>query len=130
MENKCVLKLERLFFQNIEFKRIGFRNDNAPEFELATMISQNDEKLYKVAVKIQGQKKDEYEISVEINGIFGFSGTDGVSDELKKKMISTNAVAILMPYLRSEISLLTAQPETESIVLPPFNIASLMNQEK
>ena len=94
------------------------------------MISQNDEKLYKVAVKIQGQKKDEYEISVEINGIFGFSGTDGVSDELKKKMISTNAVAILMPYLRSEISLLTAQPETESIVLPPFNIASLMNQEK
>lgn len=130
MENKCILKLERLFFQNIEFKRIGLRNDNAPKFELATMISQNDEKLYKVAVRIQGEKKDEYEISVEINGIFDLSDTDDVSDELKREVISKNAVAILMPYLRSEISLLTAQPETESVVLPPFNIASLMERKK
>ena len=38
-----------------------------------------------------------------------------------------NSVAILMPYLRSEISLLTAQPETETVVLPVFNINRMMD---
>lgn len=37
-----------------------------------------------------------------------------------------NAVAILFPYIRSQISLLTAQPETTPIVLPPLNIAQLV----
>ena len=31
-----------------------------------------------------------------------------------------------MPYLRSEVSLLTAQPEVECVVLPPFNINKMM----
>lgn len=30
-------------------------------------------------------------------------------------------------YLRSEISLLTAQPETETVVLPVFNINRMMD---
>ena len=39
-----------------------------------------------------------------------------------------DAVAILMPYLRSELTLLTAQPEMESVVLPPFNINKMLEQ--
>ena len=36
-----------------------------------------------------------------------------------------------MPYLRSEISLLTAQPGMECIVLPPFNINKMVkNKDK
>lgn len=43
--------------------------------------------------------------------------------------MSKNAVAILMPYLRSELTLLTAQPDTESVVLPPFNINKMMESK-
>lgn len=37
-----------------------------------------------------------------------------------------NSVSILMLYLRSEVSLITAQPETECVVLPPFNINEML----
>jgi len=40
-----------------------------------------------------------------------------------------NAVAILMPYLRSELTILTAQPETDSIVLPVLNVVEMMQND-
>ncbi len=40
----------------------------------------------------------------------------------KEIELLTLLTAILMPYLRSELTLLTAQPDTDSVVLPPFNI--------
>lgn len=33
-----------------------------------------------------------------------------------------------MPYVRSEVSILTAQPGVDSIVLPPFNIVEMMGE--
>ena len=45
-----------------------------------------------------------------------------MEDKIVRDLINKNAVAILMPYLRSELTLLTAQPDTDSVVLPPFNI--------
>lgn len=127
MKNECVLRLEKLFFQNIEFNRLGLKNDNEPEFKFDIQISKNnEEEIYKVAIKLQGEKADEYKIMIEINGLFTFSALADINYELKKKLISNNAVAILIPYLRSEVSLLTAQPETDSVVLPAFNINALM----
>lgn len=38
------------------------------------------------------------------------------------------AVAIVMPYIRSEVSLLTAQPGVDPVVLSPFNIAEMMSK--
>jgi len=40
--------------------------------------------------------------------------------------VTKNSVAILTPYLRSEVSLLTAQPEVEYVVLPVFNINNML----
>ena len=34
----------------------------------------------------------------------------------------------MMPYVRSEISLITAQPGVETVVLPPFNINNMINK--
>ena len=33
-----------------------------------------------------------------------------------------------MPYLRSELTLLTAQPEPDSVVLPPFNVTKMIDK--
>lgn len=46
--------------------------------------------------------------------------------DCKETLIHKNAVAIMMPYLRSEVSLLTSQPETNSIVMPIFNINKMI----
>ena len=48
---------------------------------------------------------------------------------MKNNLVSKNTVAILMPYLRSEVSLLTAQPNTDTVVLPVFNINNMIDDE-
>ena len=57
---------------------------------------------------------------------------DCPKDELENQMVDAliekNTVAILMPYLRSELTLLTAQPDTDSVVLPPFNINKMLEE--
>ena len=124
------LVLEKLVFENILFNRNGFKNDNEIEFEMEVQIGVNEDKLYKVTLVLKGDKKGEYEFDVRLAGIFSFEENEEVNDELKHDLISKNAVAIMMPYLRSEVSLLTAQPETECVVLPPFNINKMLEQSK
>ena len=126
---RSVLKLDRLVFDKIEFKRLGFKNSNEIEFEIKSNISQRqDADIYRVILVLNGNKPDEYSFEIGLTGFFEIENNQEVSEELKKNLISKNAVAILMPYLRSEVSLLTAQPGTECVVLPPFNINKMLEE--
>ncbi len=118
----CVLKLNALVFDEINFKRLGMKNENQLEISFSISVGTNmaDQTLKKVSVKITGEKKEEYNFEIQATGFFSYEGD---SDDT---MIQQNAVAIVMPYLRSEVSLLTAQPGVDSVVLPPFNIAEMM----
>ena len=119
----CVLKLNALVFDNIVFKRLGERNENELEISFSVSIATNmtDQDMKKVTVKVIGEKKEEYNFEVEASGFFYYEGS------AEDSIIQQNAVAIVMPYVRSEVSLLTAQPGVDSVVLPPFNIVEMMN---
>ena len=124
---KSVLILKKLVFNQISFTRVGLSSDAEFQFRLKSEISQKkEEELYRVELSIEGRKADEYNITVCLYGFFTFDKSEDISEELKKELLSKNAVAIMMPYLRSEVSLLTAQPEVDCVVLPPFNINKLM----
>ena len=115
-----ILNLQRLVFERIEFDRKGFKNTQELKFELQAQIGLDENGIYKVTLFLNGTKQDEYDIVISLSGFFKFEGQ--VEDKMGQDLISKNAVAILMPYLRSEVTLLTAQPDTDSVVLPPFNI--------
>ena len=122
--NQCDLRLLKMVFDKIYFERSGFKNENELELEMNVQVSENKtDNLFKVTLGAEGIKAEEYKFEVKLTGFFS---VDGDNIELKKSLINQNAVAILMPYIRSEISLLTAQPETDCVVLPPFNITKLM----
>lgn len=124
---ESVLKLERIVFDRIEFNRTGFKNDNEIEFQFQSGISQRpDSNVYRVNLIAKGNKKDEYMLEISITGFFSFSVSEEIDEALKNSLLSKNAVAILMPYLRSQITLLTSQPEVECVVLPVFNINNMM----
>ena len=53
-----------------------------------------------------------------------------VHTDKKDILVKKNAVSILMPYIRSQLSLLTAQPEVECQVLPPLNVAKMFEETK
>ena len=120
----CVLKLNALVFDDIIFKRLGMHSDNDLEISFSVSIGTNitDQDIKKVSVKVMGEKREEYSFEIQASGFFAYEGN------AEDFIIQQNAVAIVMPYIRSEVSLLTAQPGVESVVLPPFNIAEMMNK--
>lgn len=127
---ESVLKLDRLVFDKIEFTRLGFKNDKELEIEIQSSVSQKAEtNIYKVTLIFKGNKPEEYTLEISLSGFFSIVNDDDLDDEAKKALVTKNSVAILMPYLRSQISLLTAQPDTECVVLPPFNINKMLDKK-
>ena len=128
-EISSVLSLDKLVFDKIEFKRTGMKNENEMEIELQVIINRKQyEEVYKVTLDFTGNKEKEYSIEIVLSGYFSFDENERVDEDLKKNLINQNAVAIIMPYLRSQVSLITAQPEVECVVLPPFNIVKMMTE--
>lgn len=124
MENgKSVLQLNKLVFDEIKFKRLGLYSDKKLGLKFKSTISQrgNDD-LYKVTLSVEGNKPEEYIFEISLTGYFAI--VDKIQDDLKTDLLQKSAVAILTSYLRSEVSLLTAQPGVEPVVLPPFNLNS------
>lgn len=123
---ECVLRLNALVFDEISFKRLNMHSENELEVSFSINIGTNisDPDVKKVTVLIDGEKRDEYTFEIQASGFFTYEGN--VNDTI----IQQNAVAIVMPYIRSEVSILTAQPGVEPVVLPPFNIVEMLNAGK
>ena len=134
MENKkniqSVLKLNKMVFDKIEFQRLGLKTENELELEIQSNIAQRqDSDVYKVTLVLKGKKPEEYTFEISLSGFFSIEAADELTEEFKNTLITKNSIAILMPYLRSEVSLLTAQPEVECVVLPAFNINNMIDEK-
>ena len=124
-----VLILDRLLFDKINFERIGLKNDSEFEFDIGinTGRHKTEPKRYRVALSVIGRKMNEYNIEIVLIGLFSIGEKEEtLPDEVIDRLIRHNAVAILMPYIRSQISTLTAQPNVDCVVLQPFNINKIM----
>lgn len=126
MEYESNLILQHLVFDEIEFKRLGFKTESEVNYELEIQIGRDhdNQENYKVTLVLNGKKDKEYIFKIVLSGFFEIKNAENISD--KETLIHRNAVAIMMPYLRSEVSLLTSQPETNSIVMPIFNINKII----
>ena len=128
---ESILKLERMVFDKIEFTRMGFKNDQELELQIqSSILKRQDAKCYKVVLALSGEKPQEYTFNINLSGYFSIETDDDLTDDLINTLISKNSVAILMPYLRSQVSLLTAQPEVECVVLPAFNINNMLEKDE
>ena len=123
-----LLTLQKLVFDKIEFDRKGFKNANELKFELQVQIGIGEDRTHKVTLVLKGEKQEEYSILISLSGFFKIEKQEEIDDEMVRQLINKNTVAIMMPYLRSELTLLTAQPDTDSGVLPPFNINAMMEK--
>ena len=126
MEYESNLILQHLVFDEREFKRLGFKTESEVNYELEIQIGRDhdNQENYKVTLVLNGKKDKEYIFKIVLSVFFEIKNAENISD--KETLIHRNAVAIMMPYLRSEVSLLTSQPETNSIVMPIFNINKMI----
>lgn len=131
VDNKSVLsvlKMEHIVFDELSFKRLGFQQDNQElENEISVSVSRTEsDSVYGVTLRYTGHKADEYDVGVQLTGYFEFDGE--CEEKLRNELLQKNAAAILFPYLRAQLTLLTTQPETEPIIMPVFNINAMLEQ--
>lgn len=131
-EKKSQLRLRELLFDKIRFERTGnIKNKNELERDFAAQVGENRaEGLYRVVLSTRFKKEGEYEGEIVIHGVFSFETEDEPDERTKDRIIRRNTVAIMMPYVRSELTMLTSQPGVDPVVLPAFNINQMFEENE
>lgn len=125
--NESAIKMLDLYFSELTFKnkrrtseptnlqcnnkvKYDFDLDDATKVtvRLITTLESNNDTIY-ISVETVG----EFSIPLEMKA------------EEREFIAKNNTLAIMYPYIRSEITLLTSQPGLMPIVLPPINITKL-----
>lgn len=127
-DSKSILVLEKISVEKLYFERLSdavHRVESTDKILFYHNLNKMEDQLFRVRLGVVLNEDGKYRIEVEISGLFRLS-EDSV---LGKKILENNTVAILFPYLRSQLTLLSSQPDFEPIILPALNINALLNEE-
>ncbi len=124
------LRLEKLSFEKISYTRNVNAGIVPQEYEMnfnRQVMTHEDQKHFRVSLTANVWLKDDDAIKLEVT-LVGFFFCDCEDENLKKEMVNKNSIAILFPYLRSQISLVTTQPDIPPIILQPMNIVAMFDE--
>lgn len=124
---EAVLKLNRVYFNEISY-HYHAKSEQKIEyiFTFEKSLEEIDNNKYQICLRCNVKDKtDTVELHIQVVGEFECELEDG---EFKTGILNENAIAILFPYLRSQICLVTMQPEQIPINLPAINVLSLFEE--
>ena len=125
--NENILMMKDLYFSKFSYENL--RDMEASQIDVRHdvkyMSKKENENIIKVIVNTNiKNKKETIKLELETVGEFEINPAD--LDSVTKKFIMTkNTLAIMFPFIRSEISILTTQPGVMPILLQPINLNSL-----
>ena len=125
-----VLQLEKISFENIQYSRNVDVVAEKIEYKVnftKKIASHKDGSRFRISLTANMWSEVEGLLNLSIT-IVGFFNCDSEDLVLKQKLVENNAIAILFPYLRSQISLVTTQPDIPPITLPPMNIINMFQE--
>lgn len=128
-QNESIMQLTNLYFKNISFSREKLNIDDNLKIFFDHEIRKNDNDTDVVLSVLINDENNALKLSVELVGTFAFSNSENVNKNLYDNLINKNAIAILFPYLRSQVTLITSQPNMTPIILPPININTLLKND-
>ena len=128
-QNKSIMQLTNLYLKNISFSREKLNIDDNLKIFFDHEIRKNDNDTDVVLSVLINDENNALKLSVELVGTFAFSNSENVNKNLYDNLINKNAIAILFPYLRSQVTLITSQPNMTPIILPPININTLLKND-
>lgn len=118
-EMKSDLRMENFYFSECIINREKDVITGKYEANLQKTITLVGEHTYEVKLELIIQNLS-LNISVVANATFVYNAPN---PEDERYIIETNTVAIMFPFIRSQVSLLSTQPGMMPIVLPPINTA-------
>lgn len=119
-----------LVLEKIEIVESSFRkkDESLEGLEMGVQVNHKitklDDEQFEVLLETTVSDEDE-KVFVNVKGRAIFSNQQGNMDMFEK-----NTIAIMFPYIRSYISIITTQPGMNPIVLPAMNIAAMINDKK
>lgn len=119
-----------LVLEKIEIVESSFRkkDESLDELELGIRVEHSLNKVsdetFEVVLITTISDEDET-VFVNVKGRAIFNTNQENMDILEK-----NTIAIMFPYIRSYISIITTQPGMNPIVLPAMNIMAMINDQK
>lgn len=119
-----------LILEKIEITESTFRKKDVSldELELGVRVEHSVENIeedeYEILLNTTVSDENE-NIYVNVKGKAIFHTQQKNMDMLEK-----NTIAIMFPYIRSYISIITTQPGMPPIVLPAMNIIAMINDQK
>jgi len=119
-----------LVLEKIEIVESIFRkkDESLDGLELGVQVERNlneiDKGIFEVLLETTVSDEEE-KVFVNVKGRAIFSTQQENMDILEK-----NTIAIMFPYIRSYISIITTQPGMNPIVLPAMNIVAMVNDQK
>ena len=133
MQAKSCLSLENYIVKTMKFsinENFDFGKDATitlnPEFTRNIKKIDDDTVLVNLIFCIDNKNADmPFDMEVNIEGVFRLENWE--QPEMLP-LIQSNSVAILFPYLRSVVTMLTANANISPYVLPVMNIAVMFDQ--
>lgn len=118
---KSNLEMSNFYFSNFSFERKKYLSDGRYRINIEKHIEKYDVHKYHITLKTCIGKSD-ITLDVVAEADFLFSSSNNIDEE---SIIERNAIAIMFPFIRSQVTLMTSQPGMTPIVLPTINTAKL-----
>ena len=125
-----------LTMKNFYFSKINFENLAKPGNEKLNIgykvnyfyNEQNDNLIKIVFETIITSENENFFLSLDAVGIFEIC-PEGLDEVQKNFILKKNTVAIMFPFIRSQVSLITTQPGLKPVLLQPIDVNSLVEQK-
>lgn len=131
MENNNIegkLKMTNLGFLSFDFKHdLEVKGPMKIQFSFKVVYKILSEKARRIKVFARAIGEDErLELNIIEQAEVELVNAELLDDNMKESILSENSVAIMFPYLRSQIALLTSQPGMMPIQTPIIDIRELV----
>ena len=129
--NACKIQMLDLYFSKFDFKQE--RGTDSKEYNTSFQIeyainSEDDTKVRVIVDTTVTNEAQSIVLNVQTVGIFKVDKLD-MDEATYEHLIKANTVAIIFPFIRSQVSLLTTQPGMMPVMIPPININALVEHQ-
>lgn len=115
------LQMKDFYFSRFSFARDKVIKDGELNVDLQKNIISKGDHEYNIILTTTIEK-DDMNIELVAEAQFLYESDDYSREE---SIINTNTVAIMFPFIRSQVTLLTSQPSMIPIILPAINTQKL-----
>ena len=123
----------KITLTNLCFSHFEFSQDTEKKgplklnygFKVTYKKTSEKSQLVKIIVKITGED-NRLNLNIEEQAHVELVNEELLDENTQKTLLNQNSVAIMFPYLRSQVALLTSQPGLNTVQLPIIDVSQLI----